>query len=308
MEKAQIRKDEAAVLRLNAELLKVAEMQSEIIDEESAKLDKFLELLRDASKTPKAAEKEAFDVDTNFYLKIRQAEERERRRVAYERRKAEREKKAREEARRKEIEESNRTMNRQRAKERRARRRLQRKKEKAAEALEKPLEKPQVKPSLFEGLDGKFYKENSLPAKKQEALFAKGYRRLKISPFGDSGAAFYWVRTRYNESKEHAFFCYLIEAELQKYTKKIEMNVNYGPDIVFEHKGKKYCFDVETGKNIHKHPEALESKFLRYKKEHEISFILVTDKSLKYTYAKYGTVVTRGKLRETLSKLFLNTP
>ena len=150
--------------------------------------------------------------------------------------------------------------------------------------------------------------ENALPAKKQEALFAKGYRRLKISPFGDSGSSFYWVMTRYNESKEHAFFCYLIEAELKNYVKKVEMNVNYGPDIVFEHKGKKYCFDVETGKNIHKHPEALENKFERYKREHEISYILVTDKSLKYTYAKYGTVVTRGKLREILSKLFLNAP
>lgn len=152
------------------------------------------------------------------------------------------------------------------------------------------------------------YLEQGFPERKRDALLAKGYKRLKISPYGDSGASYYWVKIRYNESKEHAFFCYLIEAELMKYTKKIEMNVNYGPDVVFEHNGKKYCFDVETGKNLHKHPEALENKFRRYKDTYAISYILITDKSLKYKYSKYGVVVTRGKLREILSQLFLNAP
>ena len=281
--------------------------QREQIKEESAGLDKFLELLRDSSKKPTDAEKEAFDVSTNFYRKIQQAEEKERRMLEAHKRQVERERRARERAHQKEIAELNKKTELEKAeKEKTRKNRLRRKRRKIVKVAE--AVKPKAKPDLLKELKGKFYLEKTLPAKQQEALFAKGYNRLKISPYGDSGASYYWVMARYNESKEHAFFCYLIEAELKKYGKKVEMNVNNGPDIVFEHERKKYCFDVETGKNYHRHPEALENKFMRYKKEHEISFILVTKKSMKYKYAKYGTVVTRGKLREILAKLFLNSP
>lgn len=146
--------------------------------------------------------------------------------------------------------------------------------------------------------------EKGLSADKREELFAKGFRRLKTSPFGNSGAAYYWVNPRYNESKEHAFFCYLIEAELKKHVTEITTNETYGPDIEFEHKGKRYCFDVETGKNLTRHPDDLEAKFSRYKEDHAVSFIFITDKKFKYKYSKFGTVVTRAKLKETLAKLF----
>jgi hypothetical protein len=304
IEDAKARKDDSLVLVLNTELLRIEEDQKEQNREESARLDKFLELLRDSSKKPTDAEKEAFDVSTNFYLKIQQAEEKERRMIEAHKRQVEREKRAKEKARQREIDEFNKKAELEEAEKERAKKnRLRRKRRKIVKAS-----KPKAKPDFLKELKDKFYLEKTLPMKQQEALFAKGYKRLKISPFGDSGASYYWVMTRYNESKEHAFFCYLIEAELKKYEKKVEMNVNNDPDIVFGHNGKKYCFDVETGKNWYKHPEALENKFLRYKKEHEISYILITDKSLKYKYAKYGTVVTRGKLREILSKLILNAP
>ena len=307
IEEAKVRKDDGLILVLNTELLRVEKLQREQMAEESARLDKFLELLRDGSKKPTDAEREAFDASTNFYRKIQQAEEKERRMLEAHKRQVERERRAKERAHQKEIDDFNKKMNTERAdKEKAKKNRLRRKRRmivKAAEAV-----KPKAKPNLLEELKGKFYLEKTLPAKQQEALFAKGYNRLKISPYGDSGASYYWVMARYNESKEHAFFCYLIEAELKKYGKRVEMNVNNGPDIVFEHDRKKYCFDVETGKNYHRHPEALENKFMRYKKEHEISFILVTKKTMKYKYAKYGTVVTRGKLREILAKLFLDSP
>lgn len=305
LERTRIRNDKAKISSLNAKLLEIEEAYKETVKDENDRLDRFLELLRNDRKKPKKAEKEAFKVDTRFYLRIKQEEEKEQRRIEAERRKAEREEKAKERARQKEIDEFNRRTNlEEKARKRRARRRRLLRKKKKAEALEKATEKP--KP--LEELDGKFYMEKKLPAQQRELLFAKGYKRLKISPYGNSGATFYWVSTRYNESKEHAFFCYLIEAELKKYIKKVDMNVNNGPDIVFEHKGKRYCFDVETGKNRLKHPEALESKFRRYKKQHEVSYILITNKSLKYKYSKYGVVVTRGKLREILSQLFLNAP
>lgn len=146
--------------------------------------------------------------------------------------------------------------------------------------------------------------ERGLSAQRREELFAKGFKRLKTSPFGKSGAGYYWVNPRYNESKEHAFFCFLIEVELKKYNIKPETNTTYGPDIEFEHKGKRYCFDVETGKNLTRHPDELEAKFSRYKVGYAISFIFITDRKFKYKYSKFGTVVTRSTVKETIAKLF----
>ena len=127
---------------------------------------------------------------------------------------------------------------------------------------------------------------------------------IKISPFGTSGAAIYWVKTRHNESKEHAFFCYILEAELKKYTDDIRMNATSGPDLIAKWKGKEFCFDVETGKSLSRQPDWLESKFAYYQREYDRSFILVTKRGLKYKYSHYGDVITRGKIKETLRQLF----
>lgn len=154
-------------------------------------------------------------------------------------------------------------------------------------------------------LDSGCYLEKDLGSKDLDALLNKRFKRLKISPYGDSGAAYYWVRTRYNEGKEHAFFCYLIESELKKYIKEIKLNVNYGPDLEFEYKKKKYCFDVETGKKLERSKVSVDWKYSKYKREYDKIFILVTRKSLKYKYSRYGTVLTRGKLKETISNIFV---
>jgi hypothetical protein len=153
-------------------------------------------------------------------------------------------------------------------------------------------------------LEANLHLGSNLTFRQKEALFTKGYRALKISPFGTSGASYYWLKPRYNESLVHAFFCYLLEAELKRYGKVIEMNVTNGPDLVVEHQNKHYCFDVETGKNLSRQPDWLEKKFAYYQKEYDKSFILVTKRTLKYKYSHYGVVITRGMIRETLRKLF----
>ena len=257
IEKAKVQKDDGLILVLNGELLRIEEARKDAAKEESARLDKFLELLGDSGKKPKDAEKEAFDVDTDFYLKIQKAKEKERRMLEAHKRKVERERRAREAAHGKEIEEYNGMAEREEAEKGRAKeKQAPKKKEKNSGS-----EQTSGQTGFAQRTERQILLGEKYSLKQQEALFAKGYKRLKISPYGDSGASYYWVMARYNESKEHAFFCYLIEAELKKYGKRVEMNVNNGPDIVFEHNRKKYCFDVETGKNYHRHPEALENKF-----------------------------------------------
>lgn len=149
-----------------------------------------------------------------------------------------------------------------------------------------------------------FYLERKLTHGQKEALFAQGYKRLKVSPFGDSGASYYWVKTRYNESKEHAFFCYLIEKELRRYTKEVELFVNSGPDVIVRYAGNVYAFDVETGKNLIRKPEETKDKFDRYKEEYYRSYIFVTNKSLKRKYQRMGIVITRSTFRKIISRIF----
>ena len=153
-------------------------------------------------------------------------------------------------------------------------------------------------------LSGNLHLSSSLTNRQRNELYTLGYNVIKISPFGTSGAAVYWVKTRHNESKEHAFFCYILEAELKKYTDDIRMNATSGPDLIAKWKGKEFCFDVETGKSLSRQPDWLESKFAYYQREYDRSFILVTKRGLKYKYSHYGDVITRGKIKETLRQLF----
>lgn len=154
------------------------------------------------------------------------------------------------------------------------------------------------------GEECNLYLEKDLTADERDRLFAEGFKRLKISPFGRSGATYYWVDPRYNESKEHAFFCYLIEAEVRKHIQEVKLNTSNGPDIEFEHDGKTYCFDVETGKNLERHKQFLFHKFTRYKLDYDESYILVTKKSLKKKYRKYGKVITRAQIKEIIKTIF----
>ena len=146
--------------------------------------------------------------------------------------------------------------------------------------------------------------EKGLSKKQRDELLARDFKRLKISPFGDTGAAFYWVRTHWHESKEHAFFCNIIEAELKKYTKDVKVNIFDSPDVQFGLRHYGYCFEVETGEILKRDVEYLEKKFRHLEKNFSRVFILVTDKKLKYKYSKYGQVVTRGTLRKTIRGFF----
>ena len=176
------------------------------------------------------------------------------------------------------------------------------------QAEEEPAVEPEDEPEIEEPKEivfhKNFYLESRLNYGQKEALFAQGYKRLKISPYGDSGAAYYWVKTRYNESKEHAFFCYLIEKELRKHTKEIDLFVNNGPDVIVRYSGNVYAFDVETGKNLIRKPEQTKEKFEGYKEDYYCSYIFVTSKALKHKYHRMGIVITRSTFRKIIAEIF----
>jgi hypothetical protein len=149
-----------------------------------------------------------------------------------------------------------------------------------------------------------YFLESDLSRNEIQELREKGWDQLKTSPDGKSGASFIWVECRYNEGKEHAFFCYLIEAMLKKHTRTVKINVSGGPDVEFKFAKRKYCFDVETGTNYSRRPENLAQRYKRYQTVYDEVFIFVTSKNLKYKYGKFGEVITRAKLQETIDEIF----
>ena len=164
------------------------------------------------------------------------------------------------------------------------------------------LEPPEeIKPKT---LNGDWYIEKELSFNQRDALFATGYKRLKTSPDGKSGAAYYWVRKRFNESKEHAFFCYLIRDMLKKRgVKEIKMNITSGPDLEFEFKRKRICFEVETGSNMIRNSTYVFKKFAFNHQNFHKCFVFVTRKKFKYCYSKLAELVTRSTLKKTISEL-----
>lgn|GEM_PF-4234343 len=150
---------------------------------------------------------------------------------------------------------------------------------------------------------GKVFLERKLTERKRAELILQGYRRLRISAFGDSGASYYLVKPRWNEGLKHAFFCHLVESELWKRGKRPGLNVNNGPDMTFEHEGTRYCFEVETGTNLERHRGRMEFKFGSLRDSGFCLYILVTRKKLRARYGKYGTVITRASLRNVLNDI-----
>jgi len=237
--------------------------------EETAKLDRFCEILCTTNKNHIEAENEVYGDTRQFYTLMKRKNE----------------------ARRKFLARMEETREKERLKEEKMR--------EEQEKLRKEMEEPDEN---FP--DKRLYLENDLTYKMREKLIQMGYKRLKTSPFGDSGAAYYWVNTRYNESKEHAFFCYLIQSEVEEKADSVTLLTNYGPDVEFKYNERIYCFDVETGKNLARNKTMIERKFLGYKERYFKSFIFITNKRLKYRYSKYGTVVTRATLKKTLESIF----
>ena len=47
----------------------------------------------------------------------------------------------------------------------------------------------------------------------------------------------------------------------------------------------------------------VKNKFAKYKQEYDQIFIFVTSKKLKYSYPRYGKVITRSTLKKTITQL-----
>jgi len=149
-----------------------------------------------------------------------------------------------------------------------------------------------------------YYRDSDLSHRQKEDLYSRGYRKLKISAFGNSGSAYYWVKKKSREGIEHSFFCYLIRDLIKAYGAEVEMNDIRGPDLAFQVDGRWHCIDIETGSNIVRNPAYLERRYAEYGKLFGKCYIFVTSKKLKRAYGRYATVATRTTIRGIVESIF----
>ena len=87
------------------------------------------------------------------------------------------------------------------------------------------------------------------------------------------------------------------------------MSTNGPGDVSAMINGKRIAFEIETGENFRNYTkeEHLE-KFDRVKQTFSDFYIVVTDYDKKYKYEKFGKVITRTEIEETINKLTSNSP
>jgi hypothetical protein len=167
------------------------------------------------------------------------------------------------------------------------------------------MEMEQVKREREEELKHEYHLDKDVLPQERKKMEEDGYERVKISPYGDTGASWYWVKKRDRESSIHSFFVYLIRDMVKKKLKDdIDLDRWHGADVVFDWNGMAYAFDVETGSIQERNPTYLAQRYVKYRKYYNKVFIFVTNKSLKKVYAQYGTVITRAMLKKAIERLF----
>lgn len=171
----------------------------------------------------------------------------------------------------------------------------------------KEEKKKPIRISLKKGL----YLESDLTEKKRNYLLAHGFIVHKDRLEQTGGSARHILKIRNNESPEHAFLCQKTYELLkkQKAFKKIKMETHAPGDVSAELKGKGIAFEIETGENFRAYnKEEHEEKFDRVRQRFDEFYIIVTDYDKKYKYEKFGNVITRTEIEDTINKLAGNSP
>ncbi|MFC1722922.1 VirB4-like conjugal transfer ATPase, CD1110 family [Nanoarchaeota archaeon] len=120
-------------------------------------------------------------------------------------------------------------------------------------------------------------------------LINQGYKRGRFHGIG-SGPRIYYVKEKSPESLQHTFLVVMIEQEIRKYTDKVAIYQTAKPDIIFTNQfGKRIALEIETGKEYKKHKKRINEKFEKIAAEwRHRAFIVITDKDLRNSYARFG--------------------
>ena len=170
-------------------------------------------------------------------------------------------------------------------------------------------EKPEVNIKI--DLNKGIYYGKDLTLDQKNYLNNHGYKAGFFVKIGKKGPEEYWIKESLPESTGHTFLVQNIKEELEKFTKKTEINIAGKPDIVFRNKkGEVVAIEIETGLSFSKHKNKITDKFDKVKAKYkQNSAIVLTDATKKYLYkeiSKTIPVLVRTEIIEFIQSHFKN--
>ncbi|MFH1056707.1 MAG: DUF87 domain-containing protein, partial [Candidatus Micrarchaeota archaeon] len=165
---------------------------------------------------------------------------------------------------------------------------------------------PEVKIDVSKG----YYELKKLSEEEAIALKKEGYLPIRSMLLNPGGLPWYLVKTRSNESGEHALLCYAVAEEIKKRGGKPELYATVGFDVVFELNKKTIAFEVETGTYLDRFEEKeIKARLAAKKAQCDELIIVVADRLTQRKYARLaeGEAVTRTKVGEMIDRLYRET-
>ena len=151
-------------------------------------------------------------------------------------------------------------------------------------------------------LEKGLYLKNEISDEEEACLLQNGYEPCKGRTTKDGGSTWFFVKVRHNEGAEHAYLCWVTYELALKRFDKVEMNATSGGDVIIDTGTKRVAFEIETGSNLTRHTdEFLKEKFQRLTENFDDYYIIASDYDFQKRYRKYGKVILRNKIEETLA-------
>ncbi|OIO27757.1 hypothetical protein COU39_01120 [Candidatus Micrarchaeota archaeon CG10_big_fil_rev_8_21_14_0_10_60_32] len=155
-----------------------------------------------------------------------------------------------------------------------------------------------------------FYALADVSEEERRILGREGYVYHKSLGLQANGSCRFLVKTRSNETAEHALLCWMIAEIIRRKRRKPVLNPTCGVDVFAKIKGKRVGFEVETGNMLlhagPKGPEKLKEKFLGRLTDCDRLIVVVTNRLLVRKYEKLlgFKVFTRTEIEKVVRDLF----
>lgn len=147
------------------------------------------------------------------------------------------------------------------------------------------------------------FKYNKLSSDEKKYLEEVGYKASDHKSILTNKKEKYMLRPCSNESANHFFVIQDIKLFLEKKGIKVETFNTKKPDLVFEHKGKTYAIEVETGKKIEKDRKQIVNKVEELNKNYKNWFFVVLNTANVSLYRKFGHTIDARYLKEKLKSV-----
>ena len=179
--------------------------------------------------------------------------------------------------------------------------------EKQAQVVPEKIKSPKPKLEIKLDVNKGFYELKDVSEEEKMFLKQEGYVLYRGLGLQASGSYYFLVKTRGNETEEHALLCWMIADEIRKKGGTPVLNPTAGVDVFVEIKGKRIGFEVETGKIlVRQGPDYIKKRLEERRKDCDRVLFVVTDRLLagKYKTLTECDAFTRTEVKKVVEDLF----